>query len=536
MTRRTLNLFLAMVLAACGANNGTKPTSEGKVGSFAQALTSCPGSSTVSGIDVSSYQGSINWGQVKSAGVTLAYVKATEGTNWTDPTFGPNWSGTKGAGVIRGAYHFFHPGEDPVAQADFFVQTMGTLQAGDLPPMIDWEVTDGVSAGTNAANGLAFLQRVQQLTGRVPILYTDPGYWYGLGTPAGFSGYPLFVADYGVNCPSVPAPWSGFAMWQTGSSGAVAGVGGQVDTDIFNGTLAGLLALGGAAPAKPALPPTSKIQIVLVPGGNGYWLVQPDGGVFAYGGASFFGSMGGQTLNAPVVGLAATPDGKGYFLVGADGGIFAFGSAVYQGSLAGQALNAPIVGIAVTLDGKGYWLVGADGGVFSFGSAVYHGSMGGQSLNAPVVGMAATPDGEGYWLVGADGGVFNFGSAGFDGSMGGTALNAPVVAMVATPDGQGYWLVGADGGVFNFGSAGFFGSEGGGSSRLRSRRSPLPPTAKATSCLIRTAPSTSTATRCRRPPRGRRQAAAAAAAAVARPRRPRPSSTALSPTRRSTLP
>jgi hypothetical protein len=86
--------------------------------------------------------------------------------------------------------------------------------------------------------------------------------------------------------------------------------------------------------------------------------------------------------------MAATPDGKGYWLVASDGGVFAFGDATFNGSMGGTHLNAPVVGMAATPDGKGYWLAAADGGVFSFGSAPFEGSMGAMSMNAPVVGMA----------------------------------------------------------------------------------------------------------------------------------------------------
>lgn len=194
---------------------------------------------------------------------------------------------------------------------------------------------------------------------------------------------------------------------------------------------------------------------------QGYWLVAADGGIFPFGAAVGYGSMGGQHLNQPIVGMAATPDGKGYWLVAADGGIFPFGDAVGYGSTGGIHLNKPIVGMAATPDGKGYWLVASDGGIFSFGDAVGYGSMGDKHLNQPIVGMAATLDGRGYWLVAADGGIFPFGDAGGYGSTGGIHLNKPIVGMASTADGKGYWLVAADGGIFPFGDAGGYGSTGG---------------------------------------------------------------------------
>ncbi len=201
-------------------------------------------------------------------------------------------------------------------------------------------------------------------------------------------------------------------------------------------------------------------HVLTVPPNGEYWLTGSDGGIFNYGGAGYFGSTGGQHLNAPVVGMAATRDGRGYWLVASDGGIFDYGDAPYLGSTGGQPLDAPIVAMAPTPDGAGYWLVAADGGIFNYGDAPYLGSMGGQHLDAPIAGLAATPDGAGYWLVAADGGIFDFGDAAFHGSMGGRHLNAPIVAMAADPATGGYWLVAADGGVFGF-DAPYLGSMGG---------------------------------------------------------------------------
>ncbi len=218
-----------------------------------------------------------------------------------------------------------------------------------------------------------------------------------------------------------------------------------------------LLATYQAVPALAgaALPVSSSVWA------QGLWLAGRDGGVFAYGDATFAGSHGGSPLNAPIVGMAANPDGQGYWLAGRDGGVFSYGDASFAGSHGGSPLNAPIVGMSATPDGQGYWLVAADGGVFAYGDATFAGSHGGSPLNAPIVGMAATSDGGGYSLVAADGGVFSYGDATFAGSHGGSPLNAPIVGMAATPDGQGYWLVAADGGVFAYGDATFVGSHGG---------------------------------------------------------------------------
>jgi hypothetical protein len=194
--------------------------------------------------------------------------------------------------------------------------------------------------------------------------------------------------------------------------------------------------------------------------GLGYWMVASDGGVFTFGDAGFYGSTGGIALNKPIVGMAADPHTGGYWLVASDGGIFSF-NAPFFGSTGGIKLNQPIVGMAVTPDGGGYWLVASDGGIFSFGDAKFFGSTGGIGLNQPVVGMAPTLDGRGYWLVASDGGIFSFGDAAFFGSTGGIRLNKPVVGMFSTPDSLGYVLVASDGGIFTYGDGRFYGSTGG---------------------------------------------------------------------------
>ncbi|HEY4411187.1 MAG TPA: SpoIID/LytB domain-containing protein, partial [Acidimicrobiia bacterium] len=191
---------------------------------------------------------------------------------------------------------------------------------------------------------------------------------------------------------------------------------------------------------------------------SGYWVAAPDGGIFTFGEAGFYGSTGSLKLNAPILGLSATPSGQGYWLAASDGGIFNFGDARFYGSTGNIKLNKPVVGMAGTDDGRGYWLVASDGGIFSYGDAPFYGSTGAIKLNKPVVGMAPTPSGEGYWLVASDGGIFSYGDAAFFGSTGAMKLNKPVVGMAPTPTGEGYWLLAADGGLFSFGDAAYFGS------------------------------------------------------------------------------
>jgi len=222
----------------------------------------------------------------------------------------------------------------------------------------------------------------------------------------------------------------------------------------------GIIPFGDATNFTTQDPPLASAitGMAVTPDGKGYWLVGADGGVFAFGDAMFYGSLGATRLNGPVVAITATPDGKGYWLAALDGGVFAFGDAAFYGSMGASRLDHPVVGMAATHDGAGYWLVAADGGVFAFGDAAFYGSMGATHLAAGVVGMVATADGKGYWMVGGDGGVFNFGDAGFYGSMADKPPANSIAAMAATPDGAGYWMVGNDGTVYTFGDAPALGS------------------------------------------------------------------------------
>jgi uncharacterized protein YkwD len=200
------------------------------------------------------------------------------------------------------------------------------------------------------------------------------------------------------------------------------------------------------------------VGIAATPGGLGYWRVAADGGIFTYGNAHYYGSLGAIHLDKPIVGITSTASGHGYYLVASDGGVFTFGDAHFYGSTGGMHLNQPIVGIAATATGRGYWMVASDGGIFSFGDAHFYGSTGGIHLNKPIVGIATSRGGHGYWMTASDGGIFTFGDAHFFGSLGAIHLDQPIVGMTSTRSGNGYVLVAADGGVFTFGDARFYGS------------------------------------------------------------------------------
>ena len=198
----------------------------------------------VQGIDVSDHQGSVDWKAVKQAGKVFAFLKATDGITWTDPDFAANWNGARAAGLLCGAYHFYETDDDPTAQAQNFLRAV-QLGPGDLPPVVDIEkLAAGGSAGQAVKDLQTWLDAVETATGRTPLIYTSHGFWTSLGTSA-FGRYPLWIAAYGTQSPTLPAGWSAWTFWQFSESGQVTGVTGPVDLDVFSGSLADLRALAG---------------------------------------------------------------------------------------------------------------------------------------------------------------------------------------------------------------------------------------------------------------------------------------------------
>ncbi len=213
----------------------------------ARAVTVCPGANSQYGVDVSEFQGTINWPSVKAAGKSFAIIRVSDGTGHLDPDFDKNWSGAKSAGLIRGVYQFFEPSEDAVAQANLVLSHMGALGPGDLPPMIDVEVTDGQSAATITSKIHQWVSTIQSATGMKPLVYTGAWFWNPDVQSGDFTSYPLVDSYYSTSCPDIAAPWTAWAIWQYSSTGSVGGISGNVDLDRFDGTLDDLNKLAGGS-------------------------------------------------------------------------------------------------------------------------------------------------------------------------------------------------------------------------------------------------------------------------------------------------
>jgi lysozyme len=189
------------------------------------------------GIDVSHHQGPIDWRAVRRDGIRFAFIKATEGGDWTDPAFAGNWRRAREAGVMRGAYHYYRPQTHSSVQARHFLRRV-RLAKNDLPAVLDVEATDGVSSATLRRGVRNWLRIVEAETGKRPIIYVSPRFAPHLA--AQFGDYPLWIADYRGNRPAVPRGWRRWTFWQHSERGRVKGIRPWVDRNWFRGTPAEL--------------------------------------------------------------------------------------------------------------------------------------------------------------------------------------------------------------------------------------------------------------------------------------------------------
>jgi lysozyme len=221
----------------------------------AQAPTPASAGTRAIGIDVSRFQKTIDWPSVAAAGVRFAFVQASRGSGadcttkpeqcGADPYFAANRPAAEATGIRVGAYHraFASGGTvadaraDAVAESDVFLAAVGTLQAGELLPVLDVETPfTGMTAATLRTWIRVFVKRVNKRLGHKPMIYTNATSWAATGNTTEFARakYPLWIAEYGVSRPGVPAGnWAGhgYSVWQYTSSGSVAGISGHVDMD-----------------------------------------------------------------------------------------------------------------------------------------------------------------------------------------------------------------------------------------------------------------------------------------------------------------
>lgn len=209
---------------------------------------SCAAGPTLFGIDVSYYQGDIDWNAVAGDGVVYAWTRVSHSTQFQDPKFQQNLTGARAAGIHTGVYQYFEPSEDPIAQAQLLIDLTGPLLPGDMPPMIDVESPDPVAPAAYADAIAKWIGHIEAAYGVKPMIYTGYYYWNDNVGSDQFVDYPLWIANYNPGCPLIPDYWPQWTFHQFCACGSIAGISGDVDSNNFNGDLAALegLAVGGA--------------------------------------------------------------------------------------------------------------------------------------------------------------------------------------------------------------------------------------------------------------------------------------------------
>lgn len=192
----------------------------------------------VHGVDVSRWQGDIDWAMLRRHGANFAYIKATDGADHMDPMFMQNWRGAASAGIRRGAYHFFYWCSYASAQADWFIRNVPKVE-GALPPVLDVEWNHHSSCKKRPTPAFVrekmqvFLDRLEAHYGQRPIIYTSPDF-YERNLKGQFTDYPFWLRSVAVH-PSKLYPGREWLFWQYSGSGLSKGVGGRIDLNVFHG-------------------------------------------------------------------------------------------------------------------------------------------------------------------------------------------------------------------------------------------------------------------------------------------------------------
>ncbi|MGM8362743.1 glycoside hydrolase family 25 protein [Flavobacterium sp. ARAG 55.4] len=189
------------------------------------------------GIDVSEYQGDIEWDAVETLDndykISFVFIRATVGDDRLDKRFKENWLKAKENKLIRGAYHYYRPNENSIEQAELFIKNV-TLQKGDLPPVLDIEqLPKNQSVGRLKIGLRRWLNKIEEHYKVKPIIYTGERY-YDDFLKEEFSDYLFWIANYNFYREKLDEDW---LFWQFTEKASVSGIKGNVDVNIFNGDL-----------------------------------------------------------------------------------------------------------------------------------------------------------------------------------------------------------------------------------------------------------------------------------------------------------
>lgn len=196
-----------------------------------------PSGYQVHGIDISHYQGDINWNMLKQTRqgqfpISFIFMKATEGGDYSDDKFVANFDSARAHGFVRGAYHFYNPKTDANKQADFFINSV-QLEPGDLPPVLDIE-KKGKDIKKLQADLKVWLRKVESHYGVKPIIYASYKFKTRYLNDSVFNSYPYWIAHYYVDSVRYEGDWK---FWQHTDVGTLPGIDEKVDLNVFNGSL-----------------------------------------------------------------------------------------------------------------------------------------------------------------------------------------------------------------------------------------------------------------------------------------------------------
>ena len=206
-----------------------------------------PSNTRLNCFDVSHYEPNVDWKQAVASGMRVCMSKWTDGGASVDPTGAADRAASKAHGLAYMPFHFFRFGPDAAAQAEHMVKTTGGVQVGELPHCMDleWDNSSGIAKYANggqldeegAQKALVFLEKLEALTGVIPVVYTASSFFPGTAThetARKFARYILWVCSFHLDTPKVPFPWSGWTFWQYTDKKAVPGTG-AIDASYFNG-------------------------------------------------------------------------------------------------------------------------------------------------------------------------------------------------------------------------------------------------------------------------------------------------------------
>ena len=200
-----------------------------------------PADYPIHGIDVSKYQGDIDWDAVAASGVKFVYIKSTEGGDRVDEKFQANWDGAKRVGIPRGAYHFFYWCRPANEEADWFEKNT-PVEVDALPPVLDVEPTPDsktcrrhLERDATQADMKVMLEEMERHFGKRPVIYTSVDFYEAILSDGAFSDYPMWVRST-KHHPSVRYGSREWKFWQYQADGHIPGIAGKVDRNAFSGT------------------------------------------------------------------------------------------------------------------------------------------------------------------------------------------------------------------------------------------------------------------------------------------------------------